>query len=119
MWSVYLLSNGRRTYVGSTTDVTRRLRQHNREIVGGARATARGAPNWKVVVYITGFTNRSAACRWESLIKKRARGLHGRRDALHGLLSGMCPPARRNGLIYKVPTKLVMGGVSSVLSVSI
>ena len=38
---VYLLqaSSGRATYVGATTNLDRRLRQHNKEIVGGATAT--------------------------------------------------------------------------------
>jgi predicted GIY-YIG superfamily endonuclease len=93
-WSVYLLSCGRRTYVGSTTNPERRLRQHNREIVGGARATRVHAPNWKIVLYVTGFPNRSSACRWEKLIKGRARGVRDRSIALLDLLEGKCPPGR-------------------------
>ena len=37
---VYLLvSTNGNTYVGATVDLTRRLRQHNKEIKGGAHAT--------------------------------------------------------------------------------
>ena len=35
----YIISSGNRTYNGYTNNLTRRLRQHNREIKGGARAT--------------------------------------------------------------------------------
>ena len=48
-WWVYVLvseTNGQ-TYVGVTVDVERRLRQHNGEIVGGAKRTHRGRP-WKL-----------------------------------------------------------------------
>ena len=39
---VYLLqSSDGATYVGATVNLERRLRQHNKELVGGARATSR------------------------------------------------------------------------------
>jgi predicted GIY-YIG superfamily endonuclease len=38
---VYLLeSTNQSTYVGATVDLTKRLRQHNKEIKGGAVATS-------------------------------------------------------------------------------
>jgi predicted GIY-YIG superfamily endonuclease len=36
----YIIASGNRTYNGYTNNLTRRLRQHNREIKGGARATS-------------------------------------------------------------------------------
>lgn len=110
MWYVYLLSNGNRTYVGCTTDPFRRLRQHNKELVGGARATAKSSTKWKLRLCLAGFPNRSTACRWEALIKKRARGYENRAAAMHTVLKGECPPAPRGktARVYDVPPGLTL-----------
>ncbi len=105
MWIVYLLQNGRRSYVGCTTDVHRRLRQHNGEIRGGARSTRSGAPNWTIRLYVEGFANRAEAMRWERIVKSRARGLQNRAWALLGLSHGACPP-RKQLPQYPVPPGL-------------
>lgn len=102
-WSIYLITNGKRTYIGSTTNVRRRLRQHNGEIVGGARST-RGH-KWTLVAVVEGFPNRSSACRWERITKCRARGLDKRRSAFMGLVLGLCPTGRKE---YEVPEDLVL-----------
>lgn len=69
-WTVYMLVNGQgRTYVGITTDVERRLRQHNGTITGGARAT-RGRGPWQVLYVEPGFTDRAAAQSREYHLKK-------------------------------------------------
>ena len=47
---------GGRTYNGYTNHMARRLRQHNRELVGGARATGRGGP-WEVIAVVVAGTN--------------------------------------------------------------
>ena len=54
----YIIASGNRTYNGYTNNLTRRLRQHNREIKGGARVTAiRGGVNsfepWKYIAILT------------------------------------------------------------------
>jgi putative endonuclease len=61
-----------RTYVGMTSDVARRLRQHNGELVGGARYTRIGRP-WAVALVMGPYDTRSIACRveWRA---KRFRG---------------------------------------------
>lgn len=103
-WSIYLISNGSRTYIGSTTNVDRRLRQHNGEIVGGARST-RGH-KWKLVLHVSGFADRSAACRWERITKCRARGRAMRSKAFIEVANRICPAGR--GLCYEVPSGLTL-----------
>ena len=105
-WTVYLIYTDNRTYVGCTVDPTRRLRQHNREILGGARATQRGAGSWKFVMYVTGFPNRSSACRWEALVKKRARGIEARSQAIVDISQGICPGVDKGKRSYTPPKKL-------------
>jgi predicted GIY-YIG superfamily endonuclease len=75
---VYLLiSTNGNTYVGATVDLERRLRQHNREIKGGAHATgikvAQGE-TWTRAVHVSGFPDWQAALqfewRWKQLTRK-------------------------------------------------
>jgi len=72
---VYLLnsiSNPRKTYVGYTVDLAKRIRQHNGEIVGGAKATRTARP-WKIVGYLTGFPTNSVALQFEWRVHHRRR----------------------------------------------
>ncbi len=73
MWYVYLLLNNAntRTYVGATVDPDRRLRQHNGELVGGARAT-RGDV-WTRVCLVSGFPDERAALQFEWMWKHYTR----------------------------------------------
>ena len=79
-WCVYLLysSSRKRSYVGCTTNVCRRLKQHNGQLVGGGIYTRRGRP-WRLI-YSTPegvVTTRSEAQRLECVVK-RGRGYEGR-----------------------------------------
>lgn len=56
--------SSRRIYVGYTIDFNRRLRQHNGEIVGGAKKTEKARP-WTPVCKIKGFYDKSSALRFE------------------------------------------------------
>ena len=65
------------TYVGATVDVDRRLRQHNKEIKGGAHATGikvNQGKIWERACYVQGFPDWQAALqfewRWKQLSRK-------------------------------------------------
>lgn len=70
---VYLLtsSDQKATYVGATVDLSRRLRQHNRVIKGGAKATACGT--WERVCFVCGFPDWSSALQFEWRWKRLTR----------------------------------------------
>lgn len=63
---VYLLKSTttNKTYIGYTSNINKRLRQHNGEISGGAKSTLYGRP-WIFVCYITGFPDKSTALKFE------------------------------------------------------
>ena len=58
------ISNSRKTYFGYTVNPKRRLRQHNGEIVGGAKRTRRARP-WKMMLFISGFIDNHQALSFE------------------------------------------------------
>src|SRR3990167_985801 len=67
MWVCYVLyslSNHNSTYVGATNDMIRRLRQHNGEIAGGAKLTAKKRP-WALVALFYGFPDQHSALQFE------------------------------------------------------
>lgn len=95
---VYLLeSTGKATYVGATVDVDRRLRQHNKEIKGGAHATGikvDKGESWSRICYVEGFPDWPAALqfewRWKQLSRKlpnKMLPLERRMHALKQLLA--------------------------------
>ena len=77
MYYVYLLvSTDNSTYVGATIDINRRLRQHNKELVGGAVATSRKVGQgqvWKIACYVSGFPTWQAALQFEWRLKQISR----------------------------------------------
>jgi predicted GIY-YIG superfamily endonuclease len=74
-WHVYLLLNDAKTrsYVGATVDPNRRLRQHNRELKGGACATS--GDHWTRVCLVRGFPDERAALQFEWMWKHLTRKL--------------------------------------------
>jgi len=98
MSHVYLLvSTKGSTYVGATVDLTRRLRQHNKEIKGGAHATGIKVSNgevWERAAYVSGFPDWQSALqfewRWKQLSRKlsiKLLPLERRMKALKELLA--------------------------------
>ncbi len=95
---VYLLvCEDNSTYVGATVDLDKRLRQHNKEIKGGAIATSNKVVKgltWHRACHVAGFPDWPAALqfewRWKQLSRKlpaRMFPLERRMQALHELLS--------------------------------
>lgn len=70
-WWVYVLVSGarRRTYVGISVDVDRRLQEHNGVRCGGAKATRAGRP-WRIHRRFGPYATRGEAQRIEAFIKK-------------------------------------------------
>jgi len=94
---VYLLeSSSGSTYVGATVDVDRRLRQHNKELAGGAHATGmkvNKGETWQRICYVSGFPTWQAALqfewRWKQISRKLPQNMkpsERRLDALKQLL---------------------------------
>ena len=87
-----------KTYVGATIDPERRLRQHNKEISGGARATGISVQQgltWQRACYITGIPEWRSALqiewRWKQIgrtqYKHIRNPIHRRLYSLKKLLS--------------------------------
>ena len=78
----------KRTYVGATKDFTRRKRQHNREIVGGAKSTE--GYKWEEMIIIKGFNSWRETLSFEWHFKHEKTRIKGgiprRVEALNKLL---------------------------------
>jgi predicted GIY-YIG superfamily endonuclease len=100
IWYCYILKSinplyPNHTYNGSTNNLFRRLRQHNEQIKGGAKAT-KGKGIWVPYAVLTGFTTHSEAlsCEWKikhptgkKLRPKKYCGINGRIEALNEILT--------------------------------
>jgi structure-specific endonuclease subunit SLX1 len=95
---VYLLEcTDGSTYVGATMDLDHRLRQHNREIKGGAHATSvkvLAGKSWRRACHVGGFPDWPAALqfewRWKQLSRKlpvKQKPMERRKKALEQLLA--------------------------------
>ncbi|KAL8542212.1 hypothetical protein ACS0TY_003176 [Phlomoides rotata] len=80
-WTVYLILSTNppiKTYVGVTNNFSRRLKQHNGELTGGAKASRAGRP-WICACLVQGFSNKSKAYEFESKWKSISRKLPRKR----------------------------------------
>jgi len=91
---VYLLIHNihNKTYLGITNNLKRRLRQHNREIKGGAKYTSMNLMNgkWNYYLLIPNLTKREALSKERIIKNKRRKG------------KGKTPLDRRLDIIIKL-----------------
>ena len=117
---VYLLvSTKGNTYVGATVDLNRRLRQHNKEIKGGAHATSVKVGQgeiWTRAAHVSEFPSWQAALqfewRWKQLTRKitiSVHPLHRRMIALKQLLNLERPTTKAKAYSeWPEPPKVVL-----------
>ena len=93
---VYLLeSTNHATYIGATVDLDRRLRQHNKEIKGGATATSIKVSQgevWSYHCYVENFPTWNEALKFEwrwkqisRLIQKKNPSINPREKRIQAL----------------------------------
>jgi predicted GIY-YIG superfamily endonuclease len=89
MWIFYIIYNEHYTYAGVSPDPTRRLRQHNGEISGGAKYTTDKGAGWQHLCLVEGFRNNIEALQFEWAVKhippRNAGGLKNRVKKLYTL----------------------------------
>lgn len=104
-----LIGNDQVTYIGYTVNIVNRLRQHNGEIVGGARYTSSsrhgaGANQWRLVALVTAPDldhRRGLSLEWHIKYPDggRCRGRGRRRRADRELPSVRCAASRVCGMV--------------------
>ena len=77
VWHLYILGScnpdhKNSTYIGITNDIEKRLRQHNKEIKGGAKCTKSKGP-WQHILYMTGFSDKVSVMQAEWKLKNMSR----------------------------------------------
>ena len=92
MWYCYILRNKldqfkHNKYNGSTNNPMRRLRQHNEEIKGGAKATHGKGGAWEICAMLSGFPDHinALSCEWRM---KCPSGRPGKREAKYQRVQG-------------------------------
>ncbi len=96
----FIQSTNGSTYIGATVNLDKRIRQHNKKIKGGAKATSIKVDNgeeWSYVCYIENFPSWNEALkfewRWKQIsrqiqkIKPTQKPIEKRMEALKTLLS--------------------------------
>ncbi len=96
----FIQSTNGSTYIGATVNLDKRIRQHNKEIKGGATATSlkvNGGEVWSYVCYVENFPSWNEALkfewRWKQISRKIQKSkpdqkpIERRLEALKTLLS--------------------------------
>ena len=112
-WFCYMLTTPASSvpYIGKTCDLARRLREHNGELVGGAKKTHRvleGGATWERQLHVWGFPDERAALNFEwawEHCRRRAAG-DDRRLGLSPLERGL--KAMRKVLEKEQPTSVAL-----------
>ena len=90
-WYFYIICNGPCTYAGVSPTPFRRLRQHNKEIKGGAKYTTSKESKWEHVCLVSGFRNKIEAMQFEWAVKHvapmNAGGLTNRIKKMYSVLN--------------------------------
>ena len=79
MFVYILLCDDGSTYVGATVNLERRIRQHNKELVGGAVATSNKVVKglmWNMVCYVSGFPDWVSTLQFEWRLKQLTRKIN-------------------------------------------
>jgi structure-specific endonuclease subunit SLX1 len=72
----FIQSTNGSTYIGATIDLDKRIRQHNKEIKGGANATAikvQQGEIWSYICYVENFPDWNEALKFEWRWKQISR----------------------------------------------
>lgn len=72
----FIESTNGSTYIGATINLDKRIRQHNKEIKGGAKATSNKVNNgeiWSYICYVENFPNFNEALKFEWRWKQLSR----------------------------------------------
>jgi predicted GIY-YIG superfamily endonuclease len=77
--------DGRQTYIGATVDPDRRLKQHQGELSGGARATQ--GKVWRRVCLVGGFPSWNDALKFEWRWKRFGRKFRNWEKGLEALMA--------------------------------
>ncbi len=96
-----------RTYICITTDVQRRLRQHNGEISGGSKYTTSTSKQWESVIIVSGFWDRGEAMVFEHQAKRDenldiCHGYMNRKSNFHRVVDKFNSEERKGVPIYYV-----------------
>ena len=107
MYLVYILKSDNLSYVGMTNDVTRRFRQHNGDLNGGAKYTKK-RNFWYPICIIDGFETMKEAMQCEWRLKRGKGGPYGRINYLNNFIqknetwTSKSPVIKTQSLIYYI-----------------
>ena len=110
MWCVYLIKNGKFTYVGMSNDPVTRLRKHNGDLAGGAKYTTSKGSGWKHVLIVEGFDTKISALQFEWAVKHEPpRHAHGTKNRVRKIVKVLnkeqwtsnSPMSRSIGLVVR------------------